>query len=845
VGGRIWRLVHVPAALQRVTVITAAAILTLSSVGFLFWAVTTRSAGRLAWLTSVATVLAVVLASWAMSAGMLAWVVHSGRKTSHSEPDSVLSPGGGQVVVGEIPREPAGFQPRTNLQTELMASSKVTVLSVVTGGRGMGKTQLAAAVARRRIGERWPVVAWIVAEDWDQVVSGMERLARALGLVAAEEDSLTAALAARTWLETGAPARSMVVFDNVPEPEIVRRWLPTVGQSPIIITSTNRACEDLGTTVRVGAFTTEEAIDFLGIRTGLADEAGAEELARELGCLPLALAQVAAVIRSQQLSNVTALERIRTLPVERYLPPQSADSYPRGAAQAVLLSVQQVEETDSLAGALTGLIGVLSPAGIRRDLLHAFNRNEEQPGPDCANNAYVSDADIDTTLGRLAEASLLTFTVDGDAVLMHRFTQRVLRDRAAHDDVLAGLIVRAARLIRSVWPEFHSRTAIPDGQQWVTQRALGQHLIMQTDALWGLTTARAGNEPSHDETSDRARDLVLDLRSWAVYYLWSIDAPGRAIEIGNAVVADHECILGDECWATTVARSRLALACGMQRRHDEAIALNSRVVAWFSASEGAGHPTTLNARNSLACNYTDSFDDFVQPERLTTAIALHEENRAAWESINPDDRYKHHASFFTESNLARCYARIGRDEEAIRIAENNVCVSEQKLGEMHFLTVGALSACVEAYAAGGRLKDALSVSRRALQRAHAMWGDTSPLTLEYRQRQAQILCQAGELRTAISDLEEVASAQQALLGENSTRTCMALEALSEAYSKAGRPADALQTYEKVLKICINTAGPDSPLTRRIHDQIIGLRADNENARVPAIMRIMRIHRSHQ
>lgn len=291
------------------------------------------------------------------------------------------------------------------------------------------------------------------------------------------------------------------------------------------------------------------------------------------------------------------------------------------------------------------------------------------------------------------------------------------------------------------------------------------------------------------------------------------------------MVADHERILGDECLATTIARSRLALAYGMQRRHDEAIAPNSRVVAGFSARKGAGNTATLNARNSLACNYMESSDDFAQPERLITAITLHEENRAALERIDPDARDEDHVSSFTESNLARCYARIGRAEEAIGIAENDIHRSEQKFGEMDFRTVGALSACAEAYAAGGRLKDAVAVSRRAVQQARAMWGDTSPETLYYQQKQAQILCQAGELKAAISDLEEVTRALELLLGVNSTRTCMALEALSEAYRKAGKLADALQTNEKVLKICLNTAGADSPLTCRIHDQIIELRAE--------------------
>ena len=68
-------------------VAVAAVVLASGALGFLVWSVTTQSPAQLAWLTSMATVLAVVLPAWAMSAAMLAWVLRSSRSAAHA-PDA-------------------------------------------------------------------------------------------------------------------------------------------------------------------------------------------------------------------------------------------------------------------------------------------------------------------------------------------------------------------------------------------------------------------------------------------------------------------------------------------------------------------------------------------------------------------------------------------------------------------------------------------------------------------------------------------------------------------------------------------------------------------------------------
>jgi hypothetical protein len=98
----------------------------------------------------------------------------------------------GQVVCGAIPGRPVGFQPRTALLdklAEVAGAERVAVVCALTGQRGVGKTQLAAAYARRQIRQKCPLVAWVNAQRPDSILAGLEAVATALGLRRDGEDA--------------------------------------------------------------------------------------------------------------------------------------------------------------------------------------------------------------------------------------------------------------------------------------------------------------------------------------------------------------------------------------------------------------------------------------------------------------------------------------------------------------------------------------------------------------------------------------------------------------------------------------------------------------------------------
>ena len=355
--------------------------------------------------------------------------------------DGAAAGPGGALVVGDVPQEPAAFQLRAALMESLDQGPQagVSVVFALTGIRGVGKTQVAAAYARRRISDGWRLVAWVDAGSEAAVLAGLAHVAAAARIGEAAGDAREAAVGVRQWLE-GDGARRLLVLDNAVDLDGLRPFLPAGGAAQVVITSSRRPASGMGTPVPVDVFTEVEALAYLAGRTGLDDAEGARELAGELGFLPLGLAQAAALIAREHLGYARYLARLRSLPVARYLERAEGDPYPHRLAEAIVLSLRSVEDTDpGRCAAVMGLVSLLAETGVSRRLLHTLVAESSGVSGDAM-------AVTDAVLGRLADASLVSFTLD-DSVVTHRLVMRVVRDRLVAAGNLNMTAVDVARAL--------------------------------------------------------------------------------------------------------------------------------------------------------------------------------------------------------------------------------------------------------------------------------------------------------------------------------------------------------------------------------------------------------------
>jgi tetratricopeptide (TPR) repeat protein len=331
------------------------------------------------------------------------------------------------LVWGNVPQRNKNFTGREELLARLrrQVTSQVQVVlpHALHGMGGVGKTQLAIEYAYRFMGD-YKVVWWIPADQISLVKSSLAALAPRLGIddiaPGRVDDAVSAALNALRL--GGQYERWLVIFDNADEPEEIRNLLPT-GNGDVIVTSRNFRWESQADVVEVDVFTRQESVEFLERRLPSITPADADRLADELGDLPLALEQAAAL---QVQSNLTVDEYLDLLAKEssRLLADRAPADYPEPVAAAWSLSVGRLKERMPFAWDLLRRYAFFGPEPIEQDLL---KNGRFVLGPPL--QEHLDDLlEVSQATRELGRYALARIDNSRNTVQVHRLIQRLIRD---------------------------------------------------------------------------------------------------------------------------------------------------------------------------------------------------------------------------------------------------------------------------------------------------------------------------------------------------------------------------------------------------------------------------------
>jgi tetratricopeptide (TPR) repeat protein len=694
-----------------------------------------------------------------------------------------------QIVVGEVPQRVREYQSRPELTVRLSRSGPgVPVVRAVTGMPGVGKTQIAAEYARSRIDAGWRLVAWINASDPAQVMNGLADVASGLGLSGPGESLESIGKAVRRRLEADGE-QTLVVFDNAGNLDELAQFVPSAGRCQVIITSNRLEAEVLGEHVEVQQFAEEDALSFLARRTGRSDEFGARQLARELGFLPVALAQAAEVIKAQHLDYSTYIARLRTAPFKKLVTRPVGEPYPHSVGDAITLALDAAAESDptGLVPGIINFVALLSDAGVDRTLLYAAG-DQGLLRPPGSHDTGPSPQSTDEALAQLAGSSLLTFSTDDTSVAAHGLTMRVAVELQAQQGTLATIGTGVASLLESV------TASLPEPSQ---NRGAARDAIRQIMALHENVDRHLGVKDAEPNIT------LLRLRRWSVWCLTRLrDNFPLAVEYGQALVADSERLLGPADPDTLTARSILGDACRAAGRFDEAITMHQRTLIDYEQALGELHPDALRALSNLARAYRAA-------KQLDEAIPLYKDVLAKRER---GLGVSHAETLNARANLADAYRTAGQLDEAITLHESTLAAREEVLGPAHADTLTSRNDLARAYEAAGCLDEAVPLYERTYADRDLVLGPAHPKTLRSLSNLARAYHTAGRLAEAVPLYERTSADREQVLGATHPETLDSRINLARAYQAAGRLDDAIALGERTLPDAEQILGHDHPNT---------------------------------
>jgi tetratricopeptide (TPR) repeat protein len=700
------------------------------------------------------------------------------------------------------------------------ALAGTAVAQVVYGLGGIGKSALAIHYAETCEIQHNPVW-WITAENQAAIDTGLAALATAL------QPALSAVLpqhVLREWAVQWLSAHDgwLIILDNVTDPADIRSLLARAATGRYLITS-RRATgwHEISAQIRLDVLPLTEAVElftkiFTHDRPRSTGEADA--LCDELGCLPLAIEQVASFCAETGTSPREYLDLLARYPAGMYAAAAESGDAGRAVARIWHMTLDRLSD-DALTGEILRVLAWYASEDIPRSLL----------------DGLAGSVAVRSATGRLAAHSMITVHDDGKVISVHRLVQAVARTPDRHDphrsrDRIAAARTHATEALARILPD-----DARDPATWPTLRAylphaqaLAGHTSPGTDTaatIWILDAAglfmlehgqvrpaidflqRALDSSCRMLGEDHIGSLVLLGNLGTAYSM--AGSPGRSIPLLEQALTGSSRILGEDHPQVLRVRCNLAAAYSQAGNLARAISLYEQSVTDCVRIFGEDHPDMLRAAQFLAASYGMSGD-------ASRAISLLEQLVADQTRILGKD---HPHTLESRASLGEAHLSAGHAELAARLHDQTLADRTRILGKDHPETLASRDNLAHAYELMRDMDRAIPLYEQILADRTRVLGPDHPGTLSSRNNLALACNHAGDFERAVFIFEQVVPDLARVHGENHPDVLIARHNLANAYQSAGNNDRAVELLKQNLAESIRILGEGHPNTIQVRSDL--------------------------
>ncbi|MGH3618011.1 MAG: FxSxx-COOH system tetratricopeptide repeat protein, partial [Pseudonocardiaceae bacterium] len=647
------------------------------------------------------------------------------------------------------------------------------IVRVLTGLGGVGKTSLARAYSARHQRD-YGLMWWVRADNPEAVASEFRALLEILAPEEAERvkdpiQAVHAVLANRdgSWL---------LILDNITHPDAVRGLLPAAGIGDVIVTSRASSWPDSRITMPVRPLRMADAVYLLTSASGDNDRTAAATLAKELGSLPLALAQAACYIAETDdldLADYLALYRRRR--PDMHLEGRAPD-YNDPVATTWQLAFDRLAPQSR---ALLNLLCWYAPDAIPLDRLLGIDDPDEIEIP-AQVDSHLRSLLVDelrrySAISGLAAYSLLIRAGPRGSVSVHRLIQAVTIDYLDAKAASEWWIKAAAAILDAACPEppaTASTLAI-----WRSLQTHVRTLVEYLKSEWRIT---------------------LNLRRRLAEWTELAGDFGGACELYRSLIEDMQRSLEIDSRQRLIARINLARCVGKSGNGAKARELLFVLVRETANILGSNDEETLKTRQEYA-EWTAECGDYVAALQLLHAL-LQDMLRI----LGPD----HRETLTTRSNLAWVTGETGEADQARELYVALVDDHVRVLGPDDPRTMIARGCLARWTWTTGADERAGELLTGLLADRLRVLGPDHPDTFTTRAVLADRTGKAGDPAGALDLYQRLLLDCERVLGPDHPDTLDACGNRAYYTAETGDPAGALELYRQLLRDRERVLGPD-------------------------------------